>query len=308
MLLDPNERTIVSSMGWIDGGTLWCFDIGSRRERTLHIGDAKYCSLHRGEGLFFAVVHHYDGNRTEITAHSFTEPGVILSRCVVTADTHRVEGDVAVWGDLPQYYVAYLKQPTWSDYALIQLARDGTVTLQTFEWYDDRYDKGYQGIIGVTPIPGSHLVIVSVQRDSRPVIYDPEARRKVGEIALSGALGNPRLCFRRTAPELWADDYDTILKLDRESWKVLKRTKVQRASSATAQFIGQFVFDPDERVCAVARPFSGDVVGLDTKTLDASYRTELAKQPLEVAVLRNLRIFARDWKTGELSTGALRRE
>jgi hypothetical protein len=308
MLLDPNERTIISSMGWVDGGSLWSFDVASGREQRQRIGDAKYCSLHRGEGSLFAVVHHHDANRVEITAHGFAEPGIILSRCIVTANTHSIEGDVAVWSSLPRHYVAYLKQPKWADYALIRVAHDGTVSLQTFAWYDERYDKSYQGIIGVTSIPGSRLVIVSLQRDSHPVIYDPETKRKVGEIALSGALGNPRLCFRRTARELWADDYDTVLRLDCDSWKVLKRAKVQQASSATAQFIGQFAFDAEERVCAVARPFSGDVVGLDTGTLEVCCRAELAKQPLEVAVLRDFRIFARDWKTGELSTGTLRRE
>jgi hypothetical protein len=190
----------------------------------LRIGDAKYCSLHRGEESLFAVVHHFDGDRLEVTGHSFAEPGVALSRCIVTAETRRIEGDAAVWSGLPRYYVAYLKQPAWSDFALIQVAPDATVSLQTFEWYDERYDKEYQRVIGVTPVPGSHLVIVSVQRDSKPVIYDPETRRKVGEVSLSGNFGNPRLYFRRTAPELWADDYDTILKLDSETWRVLKST------------------------------------------------------------------------------------
>jgi hypothetical protein len=307
MLVAPDERTIISSMGWVDGGALWCFDVRSGRDRRLHFGDAKYCSLHEGERSLFAVAHHFDGNRFEITVHSFAAPEAVLSRCIVTADARRTEGDVAVWSGLPRNYVAYLRQSAWCDFALIRVALDGSVSLQTFEWYDERYDKGYQGIVGVTSIPDSHLVIVSVQRDSSPVIYDPETRRKTGALALAGNFGNPRLYFRRAAPELWADDYDTILKLDSKSWRVLKSTRIQRAAGATAQFIGQFVFDADERVCAVARPFTGDVVGLDPATLEMRYRVELAKQPLEVAILHDLRVFARDWKTGDLSTGMLRR-
>jgi len=80
-----------------------------------------------------------------------------------------------------------------------------------------------------------------------------------------------------------------------------------RRRPSHCQFIGQFAFDADEQVCAVARPFSGDVVGLDPKTLELRYRAELGKQPLEVAVLRDLRVFARDWKTGEILKGALGR-
>lgn len=307
MITDPQERTIVSSLGWVDGGALWCLDISSERHRTINIGSGKYISLHMGGAGYFSAVHHFDADRLEITAHGFEQPEEILSRCVVAREERRIEGNVAVWGNLPRHYVAYLVQPAWSDFALIQVSRNNGLSLQTFDWYDDRYDKGYQGIIGVTEVPGSDLVIVSVQRSSKPIFYDPTARQKVGEIILSGGTGNPSLCFRRAASELWVDDYDTILKLEPESWRVLKRRKLQPAAAGTAQFIGQFTFDGEEKVCAVARPFSGDVVGLNPKSLRIRYRAKLGKQPLEVAVLRDHRVFARDWKTGEFLQGTLRR-
>jgi hypothetical protein len=298
---------MISSLGWVDGGALWCFDFGSNRERKLSLGNAQYLSLHSGIASFFAVAHHFNGDKVEITAHTFADPGVVLSRCIVNGDTRRIEGDSTVWVNLPRYYVEYLKQPTWSDFALIELGPGETVSLQTFDWYNDQYDKGYQGIVGVTTVPGSHLVIVSVQRDSKPIIYDPIARRKVGEISLAGGHGNPTLYFRRTARELWADDYDTLLALEPDTWRVVRKTKLQDAAVGTAQFIGRFLFDADEQICAVARPFSGDIVGLDPNTLEVRYRAKVGKQPLEVAILRDLRVFARDWKTGEFIKGALQR-
>lgn len=306
MIRDPQERTLISSMGWVDRGSLWCFDIGSGKEHKHEIGDAKYLTLHAGTGGLFAAVHHFEGERLEITAHSFTRPEVALARCLIAAERRRIEGDMSVWNSLPRNYVAYLKQPAWSDFALIQIA-DGKASLQTFEWYDNHYDKMYQGIIGVTGLPGSHLLAVSVQRDSKPVIYDPHARRKVGEIPLAGGHGNPTLYFRREAPELWADDYDTLVVLEPNSWRVLRKAKLQEAASGTGQFIGQFAFDADEQLCAVARPFSGDVLGLHPKTLKISHRAELGQQPLEVAILRDFRVFVRDWKNGQLSKGTLQR-
>ena len=306
MIRDPQEHSLISSLGWVDGGSLWCFEIDSGQQHKLEIGNAKYLTLHVGTGGMFAAVHHFEGERLEITAHNFTQPEVVLARCIIAGESRHIEGDVNVWKRLPQNYVAYLKQPGWSDFALIQIA-DAKASLQTFEWYDDKYDKGYQGIIAATGVPGSHLVVVSVQRDSKPVIYDPHTRKKVGEILLAGGHGNPTLYFRRKAPELWADDYDTLMVLEPDSWRTMRKARLQVAASGTAQFIGQFAFDADEQVCAVARPFSGDVLGLNPKTLQISHSVKLGEQPLEVAVLRDLRVFVRDWKSGQLSKGALHR-
>jgi len=306
VIIDPHERTIVSSLGWIDGGALWVLDVRSNRHRTVRIGDAEHLSLHRGTGDLFAVVHHFDADRVEITGHSFAEPHEVISRCIISGTARRIEGDTTVWSSLPRHYVAYLVQPAWSEFALITVEPDN-LSLQTFEWYNDTYDKGYQGIVGVVEVPDSHLTLVSVQRNSEPVIYDPVARRKIGQIALAGNHGNPTLYFRRTERELWADDYDTILKLAPQSWRVMKSRKFQEAAGAMSQFIGQFSFDTAESVCAVARPFSGDVVGLDPRTLRIRYRAKVGKQPLAVAVTRDLRVFARDWDTGDTLHGKFRR-
>jgi len=305
VLADPQERTLVSSLGWVDRGSLWIFEPDTGRERTRRLGEAQFLSLHAGAADRFAVVHHHDGERLEITAHTFAEPAKTLARCIVEGWERRLEGDTRAWSGLPRHYLAYLRQPAWSAYALVRITGD-EVTLQTFDWYDDRYDKGYQGIVGVTEVPGEELVIVSVQRDSRPVLFDPAAGRKVGDIPLADRHGNPRLSFRRGARELWADDYDTLLVIEPGSWRVLRRARVQDAPGRTQQFIGHYAFDADERICAVARPFSGDVLGLDPGSLATVSRAETGGQPLDVAVLRDGRVIAREWKTGELRQAKLR--
>ena len=305
MLADPRERTLVSSLGWVDRGSLWTLDPATGRSGTHKLGDAEFLSLVACTDDRFAVVHHHGGARLEITAHAFAEPAVALARCIVEGWERRLEGDLHAWSGLPRHFVGFLRHPAWSAYALVRIA-GSEVSLQTFDWYDDRYDKGYQGIVGVTEVPGEDLVLVSVQRDSHPVLHDPVAGRKVGEIALAGHYGNPRLYFRKRARELWADDYDSLVVLEPGSWRILRQARIQDAAERTAQFIGHYAFDADERICAVARPFSGDVLGLDPATLATASRAETGGQPLDVAVLRDGRVFTREWKTGELRQAQLR--
>jgi hypothetical protein len=248
---------------------------------------------HAGRAGHFAAVHHFDGDRLEITAHRCSEPGEVLCRCTIARGTGRIEGPPSPWEHLPRHYVTYFVRPAWSDFALVTVNTHEAISIQTFDWYDESYDKDYQGIVGVTEVPGSNLVLVSVQRSSKPILYDPDSRCKVGELALAGHLGNPRHYFRHREPELWADDYDTLLKIELGTWRVLRSRRVQRAAAGTGQFIGQWAFDRDESLCAVARPYSGDVIGLSPNRLGTKYRAKLERQPFEVALLRDLRVRAR---------------
>ncbi|MCI0483250.1 MAG: hypothetical protein L0Y78_01575 [candidate division NC10 bacterium] len=308
MIRDRQGLAFLSAMGWVDRGSLWCFDPTREIETRIPLSDANYLSLHAGSNDYFSVVHHFDGNRVEVTAHRFAAPPDVLSRASVGNGSSRLTGDLSVWEFLPRYYVAYYTCPAWSDFALLCIDQHrGTVEVQTFDWYNEDYDKGCQGIVSVTEVPGQDLLIVSIQRDSHPVLYDPIVRRKVGQIGLAGRGGNPRLYFRRTAGELWADDYDTIVRIDPASWRVLASRRLQSAAEGCAQFIGKFAFDSAESVCTVARPFSGDVIGLDPRTLRIWYRCKTGGQPLEVGILGDMRVFARDWKSGALLKGRLRR-
>jgi len=72
-------------------------------------------------------------------------------------------------------------------------------------------------------------------------------------------------------------------------------------------FIGEYGFDKDESVCVVARPFSGDIVGIDPNSFKVILRAETKGQPLEVGILCDNRVISRDWKTGRLLQGILQR-
>jgi hypothetical protein len=310
VLTSQDERFIISSIGWVDGGSLWILDTQTGTTRVSKLSDAKYLSIHARWNEHFAVLHHYDTDTIEITAHLFSEPEKIISKIGISGTGIQFDGDLGIWSMLPKAYVGYLKRPVKSDFYLFLIEPTRPhVEIVDLEWYDDSYDKGYQGVIGVVEVPDMEQVIISVQRNSLPVLYDLQTRHVLGNISLANRTGNPTLRFRKTANELWAIDYDTLLRLDPADWKVRDSTLLQGASGGLdRQFVGDFAFNKDESLCAVARPFSGDVVALDTDRFRITHRCELGEQPLTVAVLSDGRIYCRDWKTGKLLNGTLKKK
>lgn len=261
---------------------------------------ADYVGLHAGREDFFAAVHYvFASGEVEITGHHFSAPAKVLCRMAITGAAGKIEGDLSVWGKLPSAYTVHS--------ALVRVHPErGAYEWQGFDWFDgDAYDTDYQGIVGVVEVPSNHSLIVSVQRDSQPVICDPRSRQMTGRISLAGRCGDPALRFRTTANELWARDYDTMLRIDPSDWHVMDSQLIQPPIEGAGHFVGHYAFTRDERICAVARPFSGDVVGIDTRSFKLRYRCLTGGQPLEVAVLEDRGVVARDWQTGNLLRGRL---
>src|SRR5688572_160398 len=243
--MSADRSTIVSSLGWVERGALWLYSDSRQSVRSIRLGAAKYLSLRAGTDDHFAVVHNGEDQVSEITVHRFPEVEQVLARAVIGVKDGVLSGDIDAFARVPRYYVGALTTPAWTDFGLITIdVPRGRVLLSPFPWFDDNsYDKMYQGIVGVAEIPDSPLLLVSVQRTSTVVIHDPATSRKMGEVKVGDGGGNPTLYFRRTAPELWADDYDTLVRLDAATWRVLDRRRLQGADAGTRQFIGQFTFD-----------------------------------------------------------------
>ncbi len=309
MISNQDRSILISSMGWVDKGSFWCYDVKRSRQESLAFSEAKYLTLHLGKDDYFSIVHHFDGSRLEITAHCLSDPKKVLSKIVILTDKFWFDGDCLVWEKLPAAYTASISKDGITDCVLILVvAESERVDVQKLDWYNETYDKMYQGIIGVVQIPGERNLIISIQRNSQPVVYDPIARQVVGKLSLAGRNGNPDIYFRRTANELWADDYDTILRIGTDNWQIRDTLQLQPAENGMVrQFIGDFAFDPDEKICAVARPFSNDIVGVDTCDFKVKYRCNVGKQPLEIALLPDQSVFSRDWKTGDLLCGRLKK-
>jgi len=71
-----------------------------------------------------------------------------------------------------------------------------------------------------------------------------------------------------------------------------------------AGFMHEFIGDFDlhgNGTCAVARPFSEDVLLLNVKTLQVTKRVRVGGQPLRVSMVSDSDVITRDWKTGRLA-------
>jgi hypothetical protein len=275
------------------------------RPRRIALGDANYLTLKAGTNDLFAVVHQGQRDKFEISAHTFENPERCISRLWIHPEVGgffgklkiSFEGDRSVWEHLPAAFTGY----AFGNYQLVLPNAPTDDDVQTFDWFDGSYDRGYQGILDVTPVPGGELCIVSIQRDSNPVLYDPMNHRFVRKLALAGRGGSRQFHLRASADEFWATDYDTIVKLDSATLSVKAIERLQGASpTGMGQFIGDFCFDPTESACLVARPFSGDAVALDATSMRQSHCIPFGQQPLEIGLLSNGMLIARDWKTGAL--------
>ncbi len=308
MIADDKRTVLVSSLGWVEHDALWVFRVGDEKESTLPLGSgARYLSLHSAGGDHFAVAHHFEGARFELTVHGFDHPEKALARTVLDEKRSNLPGEPELWQSVPRFYVDYLAFPPWKDFVLIELSpTQGKLNVHSLDWYGESYDKGYQGVVAVIEMPDPDIALVSVQRSSELVVHDLATGTKRAGVRLAGRHGNPQIRFRKRAPELWALDYDTIVVLDANTWEKKRSARLQDAASGTMQFAGDFAFDADESLCVVARPFSGDVVGLDPETLRVRSSARVGKQPLEVAVLPENRVVARDWRTGETLQGTLK--
>jgi len=309
MLISPDRRLVVSHLGWVDKSSLWAYDVLKDSVSSLSLGDARYLSLFSCKTEHqFAVLHHSDGSLIRLTVHSFDNPVPPLCTIEYSSRGSRVEGDASALQNAPQYYVAFYNPGQNADFHLISIdSSQLRIVTERFDWYDRSYDKDYQGIVGVTELPSGELII-SIQRDSQPVLYDPKKKKVLRKLSLAGRYGNPKFRFAKRRREIWADDYDTILKFDSHTLELKASRPLQLPLRTTNQFIGDWSFNQDESFCFVARPYSGDIVAISTDDLSTKYVAQTGQQPLTALFLKDGTVIGRDWKTGALLKGTLKRK
>jgi hypothetical protein len=189
----------------------------------------------------FAVVHHFSGDRVLVTAHRFDDPATVLASVDVRGWRPVPSGAGDAWHRLPGSYVGYLNDDATgaAGYFVVRIGTR-TVSVQRLDWFDDGYDPMYQSVIAVVEVPETGELLFGVQRSSDLVLIDPVTNAPVRRVGLAGRLGNPVPQVRRTAPEVWAIDYDTVVRLDRTSWTVTGTFLAQPpGNSGTAMFAGE---------------------------------------------------------------------
>lgn len=309
MFISPDFRLIVSHLGWVDKSALWIYDLDKDNVDLVPVGNAKYLTLYSCKiKNQFAVFHHCDSTLIRLTVHSFDNPAAPLCTIEHSKGNTKVQGTIEVLQNAPRYYVAFYDPGYNADFHLVSVdSVQGKIETDRFDWYGDNYDKGYQGIVGVIELDSGNL-IVSVQRDSQPIVYDPKTKTVVRKLSLAGNHGNPKFQFVRRRGEIWADDFDTIFKFESNTLTPKASQRLQIAATGTAQFIGDWSFNIEESLCLVSRPFSGDVIAISTDNLKTKYVVHTGKQPLQSVFVSNSNIIGRDWKTGALLKGSLRRK
>jgi hypothetical protein len=101
----------------------------------------------------------------------------------------------------------------------------------------------------------------------------------------------------RSASDFLADDYDTLCRVDLKTMSVVASRQLQ---ATTGHFIGDYDLNADG-TCVVARPYSGDVLLVDSERFEELSRAPADGQPLHVCMVSETRVVTRDWKTGRVS-------
>jgi hypothetical protein len=116
------------------------------------------------------------------------------------------------------------------------------------------YDLDYQSVIAVRDVPESSEIVFGVQRSSHLVVVRPLHSGAVRQVGLSGGHGNAVPYMRAKAPEVWAVDYDTLVRLDRRTWTVTGTIRLQDAPQDARMFVGDLWMPPDEDFAIIFRP------------------------------------------------------
>jgi hypothetical protein len=298
MIASPDRRVVLSSLAWVDGDAIWCFDAASNTARTIPQNTgARSTSLHSSGNERFVAVHHFNGEKFMASVSLFSAPELTVSSVGYENGRSVTGGNADAWNGMPALFVEYLGAP-WNDYVLITIDA-GRPQIQRLEWYDAAYDKGRQQPVDVVAGPDPRYAFISVQHSSELVVHDLETGHAKAKIGLGAALGSSKLT--RRSSEVWASDYDTMVVLDAQSLRGLRKQRLQRGG----QFIGDYSFCSDG-ACCIARPYSGDVIAVNDR-LKVQRIAKVGRQPYEAIELPGGNVIARDGKTGEPLTGRFER-
>jgi hypothetical protein len=298
MNFDASTQTVVGNLGWVDKGALWTFDLRSQTEGRISVEGAQYLTLRPGSNGLFRLIHHQSADQA-VSIRRVAEPGRELASVRYDGGRPAFQGDLDLWKQVDPAMI--IQTPSGPRMRLINVAKERMDDLDLTWFMNGGYDLGYQGLVDCMSLTATETIVVSVQRSSKLVLIDPTKDKPVGSIELADRGGNPALRMR-TANDFLASDYDTLCRVDSRSLTVSQSAILQGAAAPnTRQFIGDY--DIGSGTCAVARSFSGDVLLLDSESLNELGRAQIGGQPLAVCLISESSVLTRDWKTGRVGTG-----
>ena len=302
MIVDRAGTRAVSSMGWLERGALWVCDVDSDIPRSVYLSQAESLRLFEGADDHFAVVHDFRRDGLRIGVHCIATPDKEIAACeIADPSTARFHGDAEIWSKVPRYYVGYItgdKDGRAADYLIAIEREPPRARLTPLNWLTKPLDEDYEAPTSVIETPDRRWIIVSMSRTSTLIVLDPRRNVVERKLKLAARRGNPHPRFRM-GDEMWADDYDTLVRISGEGWRQKDTLRVQsEGPDGSMQFIGEFAFTADRTQCLVARPFSGDLAVIDAERFKIERTHALGGQPFEIALLRDASVIARDRRSG----------
>ena len=306
MLLNTEEDTIISNCNWTDKNNILVINTASEKVTTFQVNNCKSIQLKRHSIEGFISIEHFLDETLVFSIRPYKNPEIVLSRLRITDDDFHYSGDVHLWKTCQRYYIHRFNHHTFGDGKfLIDLQADSYrgIFLQ-LSWVNESFDNNYESALDVLQVPGTKSILFSLSRCSELYLYDLERKSLIKRISLASRFGDPKPIFNRTSSELWCADYDTLLKLRVSDFHIICEKRLQKSPlEEEMQFIGEFALTPNEQFCAVARPFSKDVILLDSNMFEIVSSSKSQYQPLDIVVLSDFRFVCRDWKTGAIQFG-----
>ena len=300
MIYDRASEIIVGNLGWVDRGSLWAYSIATQTKSRVPIEGTKFLGLRRGTGGLFRLTHHSSTDRAVSIRHCAT-PGVELASVRFDGKQYRFFGDTALWNEVDAS--ALVHDGNSRQLIVIDPVRE-KVTPLDLSWFNaTNYDLGYQDLVDSLTVRELGLVLVSVQRSSELVSINIDTNERIGTIMLGDRGGNPQLAPLSSA-KILAGDYDSLCIVDLSAGTTRCSPPLQSPRPPnTQQFIGHYDISGDQ--CAVARPYSGDVILVDLRDFTMLGRAPVGGQPLDLCLISRERLVTRDWKTGKVSLASL---
>jgi hypothetical protein len=299
LTLIEKRGLVIGNLGWVDGSSIWTFDLASEQVHCIPTGPAKYVAL-RQYGDILRIIYHESISPT-IALRRLSELTTDGARLELTVDSCDFSGDAGLWESVDPCALVRAGRETWLIHTDVANRRINRLSL---DWYwNGDYDLMYQGLTDCLTLPDCAHVIVSVQRSSRLVVLSLNENKKIGEVELAGRGGNPNLQLYGGSHVVTVD-YDTVCLVDLQAMHTVDTVRLQDEPKGLKSFVGDARIDRDGLV--IARPFSGDVLLLDGSDFATIGRATTGYEPLEAVQVSGSDIVARDWKTGALLRGSFR--
>src|SRR5690349_4997255 len=101
MIASPDASVILSSLGWVDGDAIWCFDTASRQPRVIPQNTgAGHSSIHSSGNERFVVVHHFDGAKFMASVSLFSAPELTVSSVGYENGRQSTGGNLDAWSGM----------------------------------------------------------------------------------------------------------------------------------------------------------------------------------------------------------------